>query len=93
MLGVLGALGITYIGTTPMNDIVRRFYVESLGTSSDINSIADMETLWLIKEINALSGTPDSTYASDLWKQLNSLKGFKVARSIDENKIIFYLNA
>lgn len=93
MLGQLVTSGVTiYNSMTPYNDIKRHYYISILGANSERKSLGDMEIVWLINRITTAGGTPQGTYTGDLWKQLNAAEGFNVSKSIDQNKMTYYLN-
>ena len=81
------------IGTVPVNDIKRRYYVSQIGgASADVNSLVDLERQWLRKDITDNSGVPNGGELSDLWKQALAARGLRVSQFIDENKKTYYLN-
>ncbi len=81
------------LGTTPFNDIKRKYYVSQIGgASADVKSLVDLERQWLRKDITDNSGVPNGGEVSDLWKQALAARGLRVSQFIDENKKTYYLN-
>ena len=81
------------IGTVPVNDIKRRYYVSQIGgASADVKSLSDLERQFLRKDITDNSGVPVGGELSDLWKQALAARGLRVSQFIDENKKTYYLN-
>ncbi len=74
----------------PLNEL-RMLFFHSQGAKGE--TFKELEKSWLVKTIIGLSGTPDSKYNSDLWKQLNALSGFTVSQFEDENRKTYFLNA
>lgn len=81
------------LGTTPINDIKRQYYVLQIGgLSADVKSLSDLERQWLRKDITDNSGTPNGDEISDLWKQALAARGLRVSQFLNDNKKTFYLN-
>ena len=81
------------LGTTPFNDIKRKYYVSQIGgASADVKSLVDLERQWLRKDITDNSAVPNGGEVSDLWKQAQAARGLRVSHFIDENKKTYYLN-
>lgn len=79
------------LGTTPLNDIKRRYYASQLG-EVNINSLNDLEIRWLRKVITDNSATPSGNELSGLWAQAVASAGLRVSKYTDENKQTFYRN-
>jgi hypothetical protein len=79
------------LGTTPLNDIKRKYYMSELG-GTDVRFLGDLEVQWLRKVITAAGGTPSGNYSADLWKQAVDSAGLRVSNSTDENKQTYYRN-
>ncbi len=81
------------LGTTPLNDIKRRYYVSQIGgAAADVRSLDDLEKQWLRKDITDNLGTPNGDELSSLWIQALSARGLSVNKFINENKKTYYLN-
>lgn len=79
-------------GTTPLNDIKRRYYVSQLGSVPSVNSLTDLEKRWLRATITANGKTPTGDSLADLWTQLVASAGLRVSKRIDENRQTYFLN-
>ena len=80
---------------TPLNDIKRRYFISQIGgVSADIKSLPDLEIQWLRKAITDAGATPvETSYTSELWRQLVSALSLNVSRYENENKLTFFTNA
>jgi hypothetical protein len=100
-------MGWPFFMAKSLAEIERDWFVKKVGARAPIDelkkrywksqnavgySVTELESSWLGIAITAKSGTPSSDYPSDLWKQLNRLEGFKVCKTYDENRMVYYLN-
>ena len=77
--------------TTPLNDIKIRYWVKYVGGFPANAPFNDMEWAWIMKVIGAATASRDDW--DDAWKEMVISIGKTPSKYIDENKIIFYLNA
>ena len=86
------ATGVT--AQTPLNQIKRKYYISYLGgTIPPTATLADLEARWLNKYIRTLGGTPSSQDIPTLWKEAVVAIGQTPSKFLNDNKIIFYINA
>jgi hypothetical protein len=72
----------------PCTELQRKYWISQGATGY---SLGELETSWLKIVIAGLGETPMSNYASDLWKQLNKIRGYPVSNYINDNKLTYYL--
>ncbi len=81
------------VGTTPLNDIKRQYYVAQLGAVPSVNPLDDLEKRWLRKIIADNGATPSGNELSSLWTQVvSSVVGLRVSKYMDENKQTYFRN-
>ncbi len=82
-------------GTTaqkPLGQLKREYYISDVGATSSGTTLAELETTWLIKYINNKGGTPTGRLGN-LWKDVVAAIGLVPSKYVNENKILFFLNA
>ena len=87
-------LGGTQPPTKRLNQIKREYFISFTGAAVPQISLNELTIRWILKVLGNATITPtNSNSEADLWKQM-VLSISKVPQpKIDENKILFYLNA
>lgn len=90
-------LGGTQEATRRLSEIKREYMSKTIGGAPPTMPMDQLETLWLISVINSdddpVDQVPVSDRLSDLWRQAVISVAKVPATTINENKIIFYINA
>lgn len=77
----------------PLQNVKRRYISGFVSAGSPSTKIDELEKLFLRKIIADGGGTPTNNYLSTLWQQAVSTIGEVPTKFINDNKIIFYVNA
>lgn len=76
----------------PLGQLKRRYYADFLDADAGA-TFNELETDWKVKFITDNGGTVISTYDPDLWVQMVLAISEVPTKRMQENKMIFYLNA
>jgi len=85
-------LGQTVPPSMSLNEIKIRYWVSYVGGFPQGTPFNDMETAWIEKLITDATPDPGYDWADD-WKEMVSSIGQTPTKYINQNKLIFYLNA
>jgi len=75
----------------PLDQIKRRYFCSYVG-GTDKDTFSELESSWQTKVIATNGGTPNSNYASDLWREMVVSIGEIPGTTSTENQRIFYTN-
>lgn len=80
--------------TKPLNQIKREYWASVIGAGSANSPFSELENQWKMKVLATAGITPSNPNSeADLWRQLVVSIGQTPTLRINENKMIFYLNA
>lgn len=83
-----------FTAQTPIGQLRRVYWSTYLGGDNSKIGPEDLEVMWLRKYITDKGGTPTPTaYNTDLWKQVVAIIGQTPTNFLNDNKILFYVNA
>jgi len=85
-------LGGTNLPSKPFNQIKREYIAAFVGGASGKISMSELETLWLRKIAADFGYTPEES-TPGLWKQAVMSIAQVPSRFVEENRMIFFINA
>lgn len=87
-------LGGTQLPTKPLNQIKREYFAAAIGGATANIPFNELELRWILKTLSDASLTvTNANSQSELWKNMVLSIPLAPTKRIDQNKLIFYINA